>query len=121
MSTQDNNSLEAKINALGMIVSNQVLASTGSPTTASRQMWVDSDSRLASGTKQPFALGASQSTVTSPMFTISGISTGGLLTTTLVTGADVTTATKHSFVRVDVTDDNGVVSGSAYLELFTLT
>lgn len=122
MSTQDNNSLEAKINALGLIIGNQVLASTGLPTTPSRQNWIDSDSRFAAGTQQPFALGAAQSTVTSPLFTLSGKAVTDILVNSLVTGASVTTATKAGFVRVDITsDDNTFVAGSYYLELFTIT
>ena len=120
--TQDNNSLEAKINALGMIVGNQIPGSDLNAVTSSRQLWVDSDSRLASGIKQPFALGASQSTVTSPLFTISGKAEADVLTNTLVAGASVTTATKAHFVRVSVTDDNSVVTaGDYYIELFTIT
>lgn len=119
--TESNDSLRARIDAIGMIVGNQVLASTGLPTTASRQLWVDSESRLASGLQQPFALGAAQSTITSPLFTISGKAQADVLTNTLVAGASVTTATKGAFVRVDVTDDNSIVVGSYYLELFTIT
>lgn len=119
--TEGNDSLNAKINALGLIIGNQVLGSDKNATTPSRQLWADSDSRLASGIKQPFALGAAQSTVTSPLFTLSGLSQSGVLVNTLVAGADVTTATKGAFVRVDVTDDNSVVVGSYYIELFTIT
>jgi hypothetical protein len=122
MATEDNNSLRARIDAVGMMTGNQVLdATTKAPVTASRQNWIDSDSRFASGTQQPFALGASQSTVTSPLFTLSGKSAGGILTQTLVAGSDVTTATKAHFIRIDLTDDNGVATGSFYLEAFTIT
>lgn len=124
MSTQDNNSLEAKINALGLIVGNQILGAPSNPvpTTASRQLWVDSDSRLGAGLQQPFALGATQSTSTSPLFTLSGKAVADVLTNTLVTGASVTTATKAGFVRVNVTsDDDTLTGGSYYLEIFTIT
>lgn len=122
MGTESNDSLRARIDAVGMMVGNQVLdSSTKAAVSPSIQTWVDSDSRMAGGTKQPFALGAQQSTVTSPLFTLSGKSSPGILTQTLVDGAAVTTATKAHFVRVDVTDDNGVVTGSFYLELFTIT
>ncbi len=123
MPTQDGNSLDAKIAALGIKVGNQVLnSSTNLPTTASRQNWIDSDSRLGAGIQQPFALGATQSTSTSPLFTLSGKAVADVLTTTLVTGASVTTATKAGFVRVDVTsDDDTLTGGSYYLQLFTIT
>lgn len=122
MGSQSNDSLEAKINAMGLVVGNQVLGSDRNPTTASRQNWVDSDSRLAAGIQQPFALGAAQSTITGPVFILSGKATSGILINTLVLGSDVTTATKAAFLRVDVTDDNSVVTaGSYYLELFTIT
>lgn len=122
MGTQSNDSLEAKINALGLVIGNQVLA-TGTllPSTASRQVWVDSDSRLAAGTQQPFAMGATQSTVGGALFTLNGKSVSDILTSTIVTGASVTTATKGAFVRVDVGTDDGTVVGSYYLELFTIT
>lgn len=119
--TEGNESLKARIEALGMIIGNQVLGSDKLASTASRQMWVDSDSRMATGIQQPFALGAAQSTVTSALFNLSGKSQSGVLVNTLVAGADVTTATKGAFVRVDVTDDNSVVVGSYYIELFTIT
>ncbi len=121
MSTESAESLNAKILALGMIVGNQVLGSDKNATSPNSQMWADSDSRLKTGIQQPFALGAMQSTVTAALFKLSGISVGGVLTDTLVAGADVTTATKGAFVRVDVTDDNSVVVGSYYIELFTIT
>lgn len=120
--TEDNNSLKDRIEALGLVLSNQVLGSDKNATTPSRQLWVDSDSRLASGIKQPFALGATQSTITDALFTISGKASTDVLTQTLVGGASVTTATKALFVRVSVTDDNSVVTaGDYYLQLFTIT
>lgn len=123
MSTQGNDSLEAMIRALGLIVGNQVSAQTTRlPVTASQQMWVDSNSNLAVGTQQPFAMGAAQSTITSDLMLLSGKATTGILTNTLVAGADVTTATKALFVRVNVTDDNSVVTaGDYYIQLFTIT
>ena len=122
MATESNDSLNAKINALGIKVGNQVLEADGLATTASRQLWVDSESRFKAGLKQPFALGATQSTGTSPLFTLSGKAVADVLTNTLVAGASVTTATKAGFVRVDVTsDDDTLTGGSYYLELFTIT
>lgn len=122
MPTQDGNSLEAKINGLGMMEGNQILsASTFLPVTASKQNWVDSESRLATGAQQPFALGARQSTVGSALFTLSGKAVADVLTGTIVAGATVTTATKGAFVRVDVTTDDGTVAGAYYVQLFVIT
>ncbi len=119
--TEDGNSLKARIEAIGLKIGNEVLeSSTDLTTTPSRQSWIDSAGRLAAGIQQPFALGATQSTITSPLFKLAGISQGGILTQTLVNGADVTTVTKAHFARVDVTDDNSVVVGSFYIELFTI-
>lgn len=120
--TEDNNSLKARIEALGLVIGNQILGADKNASTPSRQTWIDSDSRLAAGIQQPFALGAAQSTITSAILTLSGKASSGILTNTLVLGSDVTTATKAGFLRVDLTDDNSVVTaGSYYLELFTIT
>lgn len=121
MGTESAESLNAKILALGMIVGNQVLGSDKNATTPSQQMYVDSDSRLQTGSQQPFALGARQSTVGAALFTLSGKAVTDVLTGTIVAGASVTTATKGAFVRVDVTTDDGTVAGSYYVELFTIT
>ncbi len=122
MPTEDGNSLAAKIRAVGMYIGNQVLDAVGLPVTASKQLWVDFESRLQSGAQQPFAVGAAQSTITSPLFNLSGKATPGILTSTIVQGSDVTTATKANFVRVDLSEDSGLVpAGSYYIELFTIT
>lgn len=122
MGTEDNNSLKARIEALGLKIGNEVLeSSTGLTTTPSRQNWIDENGRLGAGLQQPFALGARQSTVGSALFSLSGKSVSDILTGTIVSGASVTTATKGAFVRVDVTTDDGTVAGSYYLELFTIT
>lgn len=120
--TQDGNSLQARIEAIGLKIGNEVLeSSTNLTTTPSRQNWIDSSGRLAAGIQQPFALGSAQSTITSAQFILSGKATSAILTNTLVLGSDVTTATKAAFVRVDVTDDNSVVTaGSYYIQLFTI-
>lgn len=122
MGTEDNNSLKARIEALGLKIGNEVLESdTGLATTASRQLWVDDSKKLAAGLKQPFALGARQSTVGNALFSLAGKSVTDILTGTIVSGASVTTATKGAFVRVDVTTDDGTVAGSYYIELFSIT
>lgn len=123
MSEQGLAGLEARINALGLITGNQILDNSNAknPVSANLQLWAGTNGGLTAGIQQPFALGAAQSTITAALFSLSGRSQGGVLTQTIVNGADVTTATKAHFVRVDVTDDNSVVVGSFYLELFTIT
>ena len=61
------------------------------------------------------------STVGGALFNLSGKSVVDILTSTIVTGASVTTATSGAFVRVDVTTDDGTVAGSYYLQLFVIT
>lgn len=116
--TQDNNSLEALINAKGLKVGNEVLGTDSLVTTPSANLTTDSSGKLAVVT----TVSARQSTATSALFSISGKAVADVLTNTLVTGASVSTATKAGFVRVDVTsDDNTLTGGSYYLELFTLS
>lgn len=120
--TEGNEGLKARIEAVGLKIGNEVLeSSTGITTTPSRQNWIDSSGRFAAGAQQPFALGATQSTVGGALLTLSGKSVTDVLTSTIVSGASVTTATKGAFLRVDVTTDDGTVAGSYYLELFTIT
>lgn len=120
--TEGNESLKARIEAIGLKIGNEVLeSSNGIITTSSRQAWIDENSRLAAGIQQPFALGARQSTVGGALFTLSGKAVADVLTGTVVAGASVTTVTKGAFARVDVTTDDGTVAGSYYIELFTIT
>lgn len=118
MSTQDNNSLEARINAIGLKVGNEVLGTDSLVSTPSANLITDSSGKLSLIT----TLASRQSTVTLPAFSISGKAVADILTNTLVTGASVTTATKAGFVRVAVTSDDDTLSGgSYYIELFTIT
>ena len=122
MSTQDNNSLLALLQLKSLKIGNEVLDTTDLPTTASTQLWVDSDKKLASGTKQPFALGASQSTITSELITVAGKATADVMTTTVVAGASFTTLTKAGAIRVYVSDDNSVLTaGYYYIPFYTIT
>lgn len=116
--TQDNNSLEAKINTIGLKVGNEVLGTDSLVTTPSANLTTDTNGKLAVIT----TLASRQSTVTLPAFSIAGKAVTDVLTNTLVTGASVTTATKAGFVRVNVTsDDDTLTGGSYYIELFTIT
>lgn len=117
MSTESNDSLKARIEALGIKVGNEVLGTDNLVSTPSANLITDSAGKLALQT----ASSARQSTLTGPMFTLAGKAVADVLVNTIVAGASVTTATKGAFVRVDLTTDDGTVTGSYYLELFTIT
>ena len=118
MSTQDNNSLEAVINAGKMKAGNPVLNSSGAvAATQVSQLTTDSSGNLQVTTHLPIV----GETTTSKLFEFTGTATADVLTQTLVAGATVTTATKAGFIRVGITDAGGVMTnGSYYLEVFTI-
>ena len=114
-----NEAIQAQITARGLKVGNPVHIQTAqTPVTANTVLTTDASSNLQATSNLPVV----QPTITSEIFTLTGKSTSGVLTTTLVAGADVTTATKAGFLRVNVTDSNGnITNGNYYLELFTIT
>lgn len=117
MSTESNDSLKAEIDLGVMKVGNQVRTATGFPVAASTTLTTDSNSLLQALAALPIV----QPTATAELLTVNAKSTAGVLTTTLVNGSDVTTATKGAFLRVNLTDANGnVTAGGYYLELFTI-
>lgn len=124
MSTQDNNSLEAKINAIGLKVGNDVLASTGLPTTASQLLFVNANKQLAQG-DLPFTvpLAAGVTDTSFAAMSVKGQATGtanDLMHLTLVAGANAT-ATIAGYYRLTVTDSAGViVTGDYYAPFYTL-
>lgn len=120
MATPSNDELQAQVSAHELKIGNVVRASTGSGLTVGSNLVLTTDS---SGNLTALApLTAVQPTVASEVATLTGKSTAGILTTTLVAGGDVTTATKAAFLRVALTDSNGnITNGNYYLELFTLT
>lgn len=118
MATQDNNSLEAVINAGKMKAGNPVLNSSGSKAASQiSQLTTDATGNLQVTTYLPLV----GETTTSKLFEFTGTATADVLTQTLVAGASVTTATKAGFIRVGITDAGGVMTNSSYyLEVFTL-
>lgn len=126
--TQDNNSLEAKINALGGIrIGNPVrVADVGLDTlaTASQPIYVDSSSKVAVG-DLPFtlALAAGSTNTGYSLMSFKGSATGSadeLMHLTLVKGSNAT-ATIAGYARVTVTDAAGVITnGDYYAPFYTL-
>lgn len=123
MGTPSNDSLEAKINALGLIIGNQVLAAAKTPATASQVMYIDSDSRLAQGAI-PFAVPITPSAATIKFLSLTGAATSDVMTTNVVVdgAGGATTFTKKGYIKLTVTDSNSVLtSGDYYLQFGLLT
>lgn len=123
MSTQSNDSLEAKINALGLKVGNQVLSATGVAATASVPMYIDSDSRLAQGAI-PFAVPITPSASTAKFLSLTGAATSDVMTTNVVVdgAGGATTFTKKAYIKITITDTGGVATnGDYYIQVGTLT
>lgn len=109
---------EAQENALK--AGNPVKTSTGAVATASKPLYADSSSLLASGAF-PFALPINQPTTTSPLLDLTGIAASAILTRTLVAAGEVTTFTVTGYARVLVTDDgNQITDGSYYIAFGTI-
>lgn len=123
MSTTGLDALEAKIDASKMKAGNQVLASTNLPTTASKPMYVDTDSRLQAGAI-PFSVPVTPSTATATFLTLTGTATANVMTANFVVdGANgATTFTKAAYIKISITDSGGVgTNGDYYIQLGTLT
>ena len=124
--TQDNNSLEAKINALSMRIGNDVnLADPqAGKATASTLLYVDSNQKLAQGDVPfPVVLAAGSTDTSFSAMSIKGSATGSaneLMHLTLVKGANAT-ATIAGYTRITVTDAAGVITtGAYYMPFYTL-
>lgn len=116
--TPDSARSEIQENALK--AGNPVKTSSGGVATASKPLYVDSSSKMASG-DLPFALPINQPTTTSPMMELTGIAASAILTRTLVAGAAVTTFTVSGYVRVLITDDgNQITDGNYYIAFGTI-
>lgn len=123
MSTQDNNSLEAKINLVGLRIGNDVNVAdpSGGKATASTPIYVDANQKFASG-DLPFVLplAAGVTDTSFSVINVKGQATGtanDLMHLTLVAGANAT-ATIAGFYRVTVTDAAGVITTGAYYAPF---
>jgi hypothetical protein len=129
MATQDNNSLEAKINnSTGgiRVGSNALVADVGlnSLVSASNPIYVDSSSKVAVGDLPfPLVLAAGSTNTGFAVASIKGSATGSaneLMHLTLVAGANAT-AVIAGYYRVTVTDAAGVItSGDYYAPFYTL-
>ena len=119
-------SLDAKINKIGLKVGNKVLDSAGlDTTTVSTTPYVDSSGNLAIGAV-PFTLPVSGGATTSATFLkFTGASTGEAntqMTYPLVLGSNVTTFTKTGFVKVAIVDSSGnLTDGDHYIQIGTLS
>lgn len=128
MATQDNNSLDAKIDGLNRVrlASNVVGEDVGlnSAATASQPLYVDSSSKLASGDIPfPLVLAAGSTNTGYSLTSLKGSATGSandLMHLTLVKGSNAT-ATIAGYYRVTVTDAAGVITtGDYYAPFYTL-
>jgi len=123
MSTQDGNSLEAKINAMGVRIGNDVNVAdpSGGKATASTPLYVDASQKVASGDLPMTVVLAAGVTDTSfSAMSLKGQATGtpnDLMHLTLVLGANAT-ATIAGYYRVTVTDSAGVITTGAYYAPF---
>lgn len=111
--TPDSARTEIAENALK--AGNPVKTSTGAAATASKPLYVDSSSKMASGSF-PFALPVTLTDATLPIIDLTGVGTAGLLTTTFVKAADVSTHTVSGYLRIAITDTgDDVTDGSYYI------
>ena len=128
MSEMSNEAIQAQIVAVagnrGLRVGNEIRTATEGAVTASRPIYVDSDSKLAVGAI-PFAVLTNAATTTTSVFDITGASTlsdDEIMHNTLVAGAGVTTFTKTGFIQVNITDSAGnITDGKHYIQFGTLT
>lgn len=123
MGTQSNDSLQARIDAIGLIIGNQVLAAAKTPATASQVVYIDSDSRLAQGAI-PFAVPITPSASTVKFLSLTGAATSDVMTTNVVVdgAGGATTFTKKGYIKLTVTDSNAVMtSGDYYIQVGILT
>ena len=126
MSTESNDSLNAKILAMRLQIGNEVLGSNGLVGSPSMLLYADSAGKLAQG-NIPFMvpLHAGVSNTGYSVMEIKGYSTltdNDIMHQTLVAGAGVTTFTKTGFIRVNIIDSAGnITDGSHYIQIGTLT
>lgn len=115
--------LEQKIDQGKLKVGNTVQASTGLPVTASKPLYADSSSNLASGAV-PFSVPITPSTSTTTFLNLTGTASADVLTTNFVVdgASGATTFTKKGYIKVSVTDSGAVgTNGDYYIQIGTLT
>lgn len=116
-------SLEQLIDKSRLKVGNDILQATGTVVTASKPIYADSASKLASGAL-PFSVPITPSTSTTTFLTATGTATSDLMTANVVvdgTGG-ATTFTKKLYLKVSVVDSGAVATnGDYYIQLGLLT
>lgn len=115
--------LETLIAQSRMKVGNDVLGSTGAVVTASKLIYADSASKMASGAV-PFSVPITPSTSTTTFLTATGTATSDLMTANVVVdgAGGATTFTKKLYLKVSVVDSGAVATnGDYYVQLGTLT
>lgn len=123
MATPPLDSVVAMINAKGLNVGNQVLDASGASVTASKPLYVDSTSKLASGAI-PHSVPITPSTSTTTFLNLTGSATADVMTTNFVVDGTngATTFTKKGYVKISVTDSGAVgTNGDYYIQIGTLT
>ena len=117
-------SLDAKINALGLILGNIVYSGDlATKATASKPLFVDSANKLAAGAI-PFSVPITPAAATTTFLSATGAGTTDVMTTNVVVDGvgGATTFTKKAYMKVTITDTNSVViSGDYYIQVGTLT
>ena len=123
MSTPTPDGLKKEIEENSNVVGNPVKASDNTPATASKPIYVDSSSDLASGAF-PFSVPITPSAATVTFLNVTGTGTADVMTSNVVvdgTGG-ATTFTKKGYIKVSITDTGDVLTdGDYYIQVGTLT
>lgn len=112
----------AEIRENSLVAGNPVKNSSKAPATASKPLYVDSSSNMASGSF-PFAIPFEAQATTDSAFSISGTPNGNIMTQTLVAAASASTFTVAGYARMTIVSANEAImsSGAYYVQLGTLT
>lgn len=121
MSTPSGDSVRSEITENAIVAGNPVKTSSKLPVTASKPLYADSTSLLASGAF-PFAVPFEAQAATDSAVSISGTPNGNIMTQTLVAAASATTVTSAGFARITIVSANEAImsSGAYYIQVNTL-
>lgn len=123
MSTPTPDGLKKEIEENANVVGNPVKLATLAPATASKPIYVDSNSKLAAGAI-PFSVPITPSTATTTFLNVTGTGTADVMTTNVVVdgAGGATTFTKAGYIKVSITDTGDVMTdGDYYIQVGTLT
>ena len=122
MSSITPDSVRAEIAENSLVEGNPVKDSSKIPVTASKPIYADSESKMASGSF-PFAVPTEAQSTTDSVLNASGTPNGNIMTQTFVADASATTFTSAGFMRITVVSANEAImsSGAYYIQLGTLT